>query len=737
MSLSLTSSRIITFYSWKGGVGRTMALANVAVQLARQGYRVLAVDWDLEAPGLDRYFLVGEGAPKLEVVPPADPSGLLGVLTDAMAAGNAEPDVKAWQARLHHIKVPPAETKASQPISPTPGDLHLLSSGLGTPGYGERVADFSWPDFFAKARGGEWLEKLRGQWKEAYDFVLIDSRTGLTDSGGVCTVQMPDMLVLVFTSNEQSLEDGLKFVESVQRSRSRFAYDRSPLAVLPLLSRWGGDDEVDLGVQWLERMDAALKPVTSSWLPIAFSPRQFLEKVRVPHVARFSFGEPLPVITHSLTDSNLPGLAYETVSVLLATNLAAVARFIDPSYEPPRYSAGYQKAADLNQLALVQDSITLHQEIARLSKIHGSKSNELSIFLGNAAQKLYTIGRFAEAEPLMRRALALDEARLGSDHPNVAIHLSDLAQLLRETNRLVEAEPLMRRALAMDEASFGSDHPDVAIDLNNLAQLLLNTNRLAEAEPLMRRALAIGEASFGSDHPNVSIALNNLAQLLQDTNRLAEAEPLMRRALAMDEASFGSDHPNVARNLNNLAQLLQTTNRLAEAEPLMRRALAIDEASFGSDHPNVATRLNNLAHLLQATNRLAEAEPLIRRALAIDEASFGSDHPKIATRLNNLAQLLQATNRLAEAEPLMRRALAIDEASFGSDHPNVALRLNNLARLLQDTNRLAEAEPLMRRALAIAQQGLVTSHPDLRVYEENYRLLLEGIDEGGEEGNTH
>ena len=62
---------------------------------------------------------------------------------------------------------------------------------------------------------------------------------------------------------------------------------------------------------------------------------------------------------------------------------------------------------------------------------------------------------------------------------------------------------------------------------------------------------------------------------------------------------------------------------------------------------------------------------------------------------------------------------------------------NNLARLLQDTNRLAEAEPLMRRALAIAQQGLVTSHPDLRVYEENYRLLLEGIDEGGEEGNTH
>jgi len=47
---------IITFYSFKGGVGRTMALANIAVLLVRKKKRVLAVDWDLEAPGLDKYF---------------------------------------------------------------------------------------------------------------------------------------------------------------------------------------------------------------------------------------------------------------------------------------------------------------------------------------------------------------------------------------------------------------------------------------------------------------------------------------------------------------------------------------------------------------------------------------------------------------------------------------------------------------------------------------------------------
>ena len=95
----------------------------------------------------------------------------------------------------------------------------------------------------------------------------------------------------------------------------------------------------------------------------------------------------------------------------------------------------------------------------------------------------------------------------------MAIRLNNLALLLQATNRLAEAEPLMRRALAIDEKSYGPDHPDVAIDLNNLAMLLHDTNRLDEAEPLMRRALAIFETSLGPDHPNTVTARDNLAAL--------------------------------------------------------------------------------------------------------------------------------------------------------------------------------------------------------------------------------
>ena len=79
--------------------------------------------------------------------------------------------------------------------------------------------------------------------------------------------------------------------------------------------------------------------------------------------------------------------------------------------------------------------------------------------------------------------------------------------LLQDTKRPAEAEPLYRRALAIDEAAHGSQHPTVGIRLNNLAGLFQETDRFAEAEPLLRRAVAIFEGSLGDHHPDTAISL--------------------------------------------------------------------------------------------------------------------------------------------------------------------------------------------------------------------------------------
>jgi hypothetical protein len=96
----------------------------------------------------------------------------------------------------------------------------------------------------------------------------------------------------------------------------------------------------------------------------------------------------------------------------------------------------------------------------------------------------------------------------------------------------------MRRALAIDEASYGPDHPNVARALNNLAQLLRDTNRLSEAEPLTRRVVAIFLAftrATGHEHPHLRVAFSNYAILLQ---QLGHSEGQVEAQLSALKARF-------------------------------------------------------------------------------------------------------------------------------------------------------------------------------------------------------
>jgi tetratricopeptide (TPR) repeat protein/cellulose biosynthesis protein BcsQ len=696
MSLSSGIGSVITFYSWKGGVGRTLALANTAVQLSRAGHSVLMIDWDLEAPGLDRYFLhPGDlEARSLGVVSPEIPGGLLALLLEANKRGDGYFQPAAWRRTAARISVPGAEPTFSAPYPPTPGRLDLLSAGDMHPSYAEDLSSFSWRAFFSERRGGEWLEAARKQWVEEYDFVLIDSRTGLTDSGGICTIQMPDTLVLVFAANDQSFEGGLRTVRAAQKARRDYGYDRGLLSVVPLLSRWCGDEETDIAERWMKRFDVDLAPVVASWLPRGFSPRQFLERLRVPHVARFTFGEPLPVLTHSLSDPALPGLAFDMLARLLASRLADAGRVVDPAYEAPKYRAGFTQESDLRLLSLADDPAALHQELGRLARTYGEDSSELADALTDISRILRRTARYTEAEPLVRRALAIDERLRGPDDPVVANRLMALALILRDTGRFAEGELLLRRALNIYEHRVGGDSTNFAAALNNLGQLLTETGRIHEAEPLLQRSLAIVEKVAGEQSLEVANALDSLSLLLQKMGRFGEAEPLVRRALAIDESNLGRDHPSVATRLNNLAVVLRTTNRLNEAEPLLRRALAIDEASFGKDHPEVANDLTNLAAVLHDTRRLGEAEELLQRALAIHEASFGGDHVRVAVDLNNLAMLHREMGNLGEAQALTQRALQIlnrFQQNTGRTHPNQESVIKNYEGSLRETH-LDEAQ---------------------------------------------
>lgn len=293
----MSAGRVITFYSYKGGVGRTQAMASIGTLLSRWGYKVLCVDWDLEAPGLDRYFRQWLGETRSPGVVE---------LIQAHVAGNAP----RWQD--HVVQLNPGH--AEQP-------LHLMPAGMQDEAYKRRLQSLDWAVLYEKHGLGEFLERLRDEWRNSYDFVLVDSRTGITDIGGICTIQLPDLLVLLFTANNQSLEGIVDVWKSALAGRNDFPYDRGHLLALPVATRFELRVEYERAQSWLKKFAEMLEPIYSEWASKDVSVQELLNFTRIPYVPFWSFGEELPVLDETGKDPEQISYAFETLAALIARGL--------------------------------------------------------------------------------------------------------------------------------------------------------------------------------------------------------------------------------------------------------------------------------------------------------------------------------------------------------------------------------------------------------------------------------
>ena len=186
---------VTTFYSFKGGVGRSMALANAAVELAKRGRRVLAVDFDLEAPGLDTFDVLR---------PSDDVPGVIDFVHEYLDCNRA-PDARRFLAR-------------SPEIGERNGELWIMPSGAQQATYSASFNQIDWAELYDKRDGYLLFEDLKAQWGQIVnpDYVLIDSRTGHTDTGGICTRQLPDAVAILFFPNEQNLRGLTKVVNDIR-----------------------------------------------------------------------------------------------------------------------------------------------------------------------------------------------------------------------------------------------------------------------------------------------------------------------------------------------------------------------------------------------------------------------------------------------------------------------------------------------------------------------------------------
>jgi TIR domain/Tetratricopeptide repeat/AAA domain/NB-ARC domain len=297
----MTPGTIITFYSYKGGTGRTTALANVAWIMAMAGNRVLAIDWDLESPGLHKFF-----HPFLDQNDLAATPGVIELITDYAWAATTEH--KEWDWHLDYARVLRHGVSLNWDF-PGDGTLDFISAGRQNRDYSSLITSMDWDNFYSRLGGGQFFDALRANMRQEYDYVLIDSRTGLSDIADICTVHFPDILVDCFTLSDQSI-DGAAAVAADIDNR----YQDRGIRILPVPMRidFGENAKVEAGRAYARaRFDQfprgmAQEEANRYWL-----------SVEIPYRPYYAFEETLATFGDAPGSPNSMLAAFERLSAVI------------------------------------------------------------------------------------------------------------------------------------------------------------------------------------------------------------------------------------------------------------------------------------------------------------------------------------------------------------------------------------------------------------------------------------
>jgi hypothetical protein len=436
------AGKVVTFYSYKGGVGRSFALANIAVILAEWGSRVLVVDWDIEAPGLNHYF--AEHTPRLG-------PGVLDFLKDCQQSAPLP-----WDAYTSEVTLPNVA-----------GTLRIMPAAAGGGSdYTSLVQKLDWDELYEERALGARLEELRAAWIDNFDLILIDSRTGITDFSGLTTAQLPDILAFLFTANDQSLTGCANVARRAMDARRKMPIDRPALLPLPIPGRFEQREEYDRALFWRSKFVTELSPFLATWAHRDIDPLKLIDLLTIPYVPRWTFGEELAALlepsgsTGTRTPGQAASYACETIAALLRHAFARVDLLVS-SRDEYVHSA---RAASQDKRSVARDAINLY-----ISYAHEDRDSESILTYVMRVLELGSKGRIH----------FIDVDTTGKGSGNI-------------TNKIQsEIEKADAYAIVMGESSSKSKWQQLEIDL-----LLRQNLRSSLTKPILPIVLPGGEKAF-------------------------------------------------------------------------------------------------------------------------------------------------------------------------------------------------------------------------------------------------
>lgn len=336
------NGKVVTFYSFKGGVGRSMALANIACILANKHEKnVLMIDWDLDAPGLHQFFYSKgiDGSRK----------GLIDLFAQIQSCIDQSLNKKEKATEMENQEITEIfdSISLSDYIQKTDiPNLSLITCGNKDEKYSSSVRNFEWVNLFKKAPNLFYLfaENLT----RSYHYVLVDSRTGYTDTSGICTMLMPEILVLVFTPNTQSISGVIELLQKATNYRKE-SDDFRPLMAFPLPTRID-NAELERKNSW--RMGnkktniKGYQPEFENAFKGIYGLKDckldsYFDKVQVPYVPYYAYGEEIAVLRERGDEVNTLSENYEDFATFLISLDAPWANFATSFKDTPKVFISY------------------------------------------------------------------------------------------------------------------------------------------------------------------------------------------------------------------------------------------------------------------------------------------------------------------------------------------------------------------------------------------------------------
>ena len=209
--------------------------------------------------------------------------------------------------------------------------MSIMAASSDKADYTGVVQSLDWDELYDKHAFGTRVEELRRSWVEKFDFVLIDSRTGVTDFSGLTTAQLPDVLAFLFTPNVQSLEGCCRIVERAMQARRTLPLDRPAFIPLPIVAKFEQREEYDRAQLWRSKFSTRLTEFYDCWAPIDVDKTRLIDTLTIPYVPRWTFGEDLaasiePRNSNGVRTPSSAPISYvlETVAAVLANNFRKI-----------------------------------------------------------------------------------------------------------------------------------------------------------------------------------------------------------------------------------------------------------------------------------------------------------------------------------------------------------------------------------------------------------------------------